>query len=337
LEQRLKERGVGAGNSITSKTLVRDLMGVWLADVEQSGRRRPQTVARYRAIVEKIVVPGVGGLELWEASTDRLHTFLNREATTRPGQAKHARVALLGAFALAVQRGAVAVNPVIGARLPVGEKSEPRALSVEEVHRLRAGVRAYVEDPDQVGHPRPKDLPDIIDTMLGTGARIGEVLALRWSDVDLGATPVRVTISGTVVQLAGGVVRQAVPKTSSSFRVVTVPGFVAEALLRRSVEEWPNNGDLIFPSSTGTLRWTNNVQRQWRAARESKHLDGLEWVNLHALRKTVATLVERSSTVHDAAALLGHASPAITGRVYVERASVTPDVSKVLDALGGAA
>ncbi|GEO95208.1 tyrosine-type recombinase/integrase [Kocuria turfanensis] len=335
LEQRLKERGAGAGNTITSTTLVRDLLAVWLVDVEQSGRRRPQTLARYKAVAENIVVPGLGGVELWEATTDRLHTFLGKEAATRPGQAKHARVVLLGAFSLAVQRGAVAVNPVTGARLPAGEKAEPRALTIEEVHRLRAGVRAYVSDPDQVGHPRPKDLPAIIDVMLGTGARIGEVLALRWSDIDLGATPVRITINGTVVQLAGGVMRQGVPKTSSSFRVVTVPGFVADALLARSVEEWPNDGDLVFPSSTGTLRWTNNVQRQWRAARASKHLDGLDWVNLHALRKTVATLVERSSTVHDAAALLGHSSPAITGRVYVERASVAPDVSAALEALGG--
>ncbi|MFF0990218.1 tyrosine-type recombinase/integrase [Kocuria nitroreducens] len=205
-------------------------------------------------------------------------------------------------------------------------EAPPRTLSRYE--------RAYVSDPDQAGHPRPKDLPAIIDVRLGTGARIGEVLALRWSDVDLGATPVRITISGTVVQLAGGVVRQGV-KTSSSFRVVTVPGFVADALLARSVEEWPDDGDLAFPSSTGTLRWTNIVQRLWRAAGASKHLDGLEWVNLHALRRSVATMVEGSSTVHDAAALLGHSSLAITGRVDVERAGVAPDVSAVLDPRGG--
>ncbi|MFF0902283.1 UNVERIFIED_CONTAM: tyrosine-type recombinase/integrase [Kocuria sp. CPCC 205316] len=302
--------------------------------MEQSGRRRPRTLARYKAVAENIVVPGLGGVELWEATTDRLHTFLGRGTVTRPGRAKHARVLLLEAFALAVQRGAVGVNPVTGARLPAREKDEPRALTVEEVHRLRAGVRAYVGDPEQVGHPRPKDLPAIIDVMLGTGARIGEGLALRWSDVDLGAARSG-SRSGTVVQLAGGVGRQGVPKTSSSFRVVTVPGFVADALLAWSVEEWPNEGDLVFPSGTGTLRWTHNVQRQWRAARASKHLDGLEWVNLHVLRRTVATLVERSSTVHDAAALLGHSSPALTGRVHVERAGVAPDVSAALEAPGG--
>lgn len=59
------------------------------------------------------------------------------------------------------------------------------------------------------------------------------------------------------------------------------------------MEELPNTRDLVLPSSTGTLREVNNLERQWRDARKSEHLTGFEWVTWHTFRKTVATLVDR--------------------------------------------
>lgn len=87
-----------------------------------------------------------------------------------------------------------------------------------------------------MGPKRAPDLLDIVHLLLATGCRVGELCALRWSDVDLSASPATVTISGTVVRIAGQVlVRQPTPKTGAGHRTVTLPRFAADTLLRRQV------------------------------------------------------------------------------------------------------
>lgn len=103
------------------------------------------------------------------------------------------------------------------------------------------------------------------------------------------------------------------------------------------MEELPNTRDLVLPSSTGTLREVNNLERQWRDARKSEHLRGFEWVTWHTFRKTVATLVDRHSGTEDTAAVLGHSGTAVTSKHYVQRASVAPDASAALEVIGNGA
>ena len=100
------------------------------------------------------------------------------------------------------------------------------------------------------------------------------------------------------------------------------------------MQDHPNARDLVFPSSTGTLREVNNVERQWRDARSSEYLRGFSWVIWHTFRRTVATLIDRATGTEDAAAVLGHSGTAVTARHYVQRAAVAPDVSAALNALG---
>lgn len=72
--------------------------------------------------------------------------------------------------------------------------------------------------------------------MLGTSARIGEVLAIRKCDVDVTVTPAKVRIRGTIVSPAGKqTYRQHQPKTQKSTRVVSVPSFAAEVVRQRLV------------------------------------------------------------------------------------------------------
>ncbi|WP_285728846.1 tyrosine-type recombinase/integrase [Kocuria sp. NBRC 114282] len=256
-------------------------------------------------------------------------------AVKTPGRAKTAKTVLTQMFGLAARHDAVRANPVPDTRLPERRPKAVRALSVDEVRALRRGLHASLAEPVKSGPARAQDLAEVVDVALGTGARVGELLALRWADVDLGASPVTVTISGTVVRTEeAGLVRQGHVKTAAGFRTVNVPRFASDVLLRRSVEELPNTRDLVFPSSTGTLREVNNLERQWRDARKSEDLKGFEWVTWHTFRKTVATLVDRSSGTEDAAAVLGHAGTAVTSKHYVQRASVAPDVSGTLEQLG---
>src|SRR3546814_3232502 len=77
-------------------------------------------------------------------------------------------------------------------------------------------------------------MADTIDLMLATGARIGEILALRWIDVHLDGDRPKVTISGTIKTEPGkGTYRKTSPKSDSSLRTVIIPNFAAAVLVRR--------------------------------------------------------------------------------------------------------
>lgn len=77
-------------------------------------------------------------------------------------------------FALAARYDLVQFNPVTDAYRPPASRSVPRALTVEDVHELRGRVKAW-QEAQRLGPKRAHDLVEIIDVMLGTGARIGEV------------------------------------------------------------------------------------------------------------------------------------------------------------------
>lgn len=331
LETELRDRVDAAGAGITGDTRLSSLGELWLEEIAQAGLT-PQTVDRYRDAFEKIVVPGLGGLRVREATVSAVDRFLKAVASKTPAQAKQARVVLNGMLGMATRHDAIRSNPVRETRLPRGTRKPVQALSVDEVAALRRGVQLWQDDPHQMGPKRAPDLLDVVDLLLATGCRIGEVCALRWDDVDLAANPATATIRGTVVRIAGrGLVRQATPKTASGHRTVTLPRFAVDTLLRRQVQAWPNPHNVIFPSSSGTLRDPHNLRRQWRDAR---HAAGFDWVVPHSFRKTVATIIDRESGTKDAAAVLGHSGVAVTEAHYVQRASIAPDVSALLEALG---
>ena len=122
------------------------------------------------------------------------------------------------------------------------------------------------------GKPGPRhtgDLADIVDLLLATGARIGEVLALRWEDLDLAAARPTLTISGTIVYVKGkGFFRQAWTKSDAGYRTIVLPQFAVAMLLARKLNAASNPHDAIFASRRGTWLSPNNVRRQWHSREE---------------------------------------------------------------------
>jgi integrase len=236
-------------------------------------------------------------------------------------------------FALAVRHGALATNPIrdIG-RLPSRHRTV-EALTVEDLDRVRAAIRAWQQPvPGKSGPRHTSDLADIVDLLLATGARIGEILALRWNDLDLDPAAPTVTICGTLVYLKGiGLFRQEWTKSEAGFRTVVLPRFAVTVLARRQEAKTDNDHDAIFCTRNGTWLAPNNVRRQWRQARADT---GLEWVVPHTFRKTVATLLDREGHSQAATAQLGHSSEDVTKTYYIAKATAAPDVSTVLQTLG---
>ena len=99
-----------------------------------------------------------------------------------------------------------------------------------------------------------RDLPDLVDFMLGTGLRIGEALAMTWPAVDLdeGVAEVR----GTVGRISGrGLVIHPKPKTRAGWRRLHLPVWLVESLQRR--ERVESEWRVVFPSQQGKLRDRN--------------------------------------------------------------------------------
>jgi integrase len=86
-----------------------------------------------------------------------------------------------------------------------------------------------------ISGPKPDgQLGGIIEVMLGTSARIGEVLAIRRRDVDITSAVPSIRITGTIVSNKGEPTqRQDHPKTAKSRRTIAIPTFTAEAVRRR--------------------------------------------------------------------------------------------------------
>lgn len=321
----MTDRAAPSDDELTPETTLARLAVKWLSEVD-AGTLATNTRERYRGVVQDYVVKGLGAVRVREVTVGRVEAFL-KAIGERHGQpsARLARTVLSGMFAMAARHDAAPRNIVRDSAAVRVISQEVRALTVAEVRALRSGLRA---DKRAVRG----DLPDVVDAMLATGARIGEILALRWCDVDLAGAVPTVTISGTVVRVPKqGLTIQDHPKTAASRRRLRIPAFLVEVLLRRRVEQVEGSSfDVVFASAAGTLRDPTNFRDQWRDARERL---GMPWVVPHTFRKSVATVlaVESSRTAADQ---LGHVGTAVTEKHYVARTHEGPDARVHLDSFG---
>jgi integrase len=312
------------------------LVDYWLEDIELEGRLAITTRQLYERDMRGLVMPAFEGFTLREIGVARCDRFLKHLAKESYSKAKHARIVLRLAFSLAVRHEILPRSPMDHVARLYRDRTPPNALSNAEVDAVRAAVKHWEQGLSKTG-PRPDgQLSSIIEVMLGTSARIGEVLALRRSDVDVSSLPATMRIAGTIISAKGApTVRQDHPKTARSRRVVALPSFSAQALRRRMAQQGRlRPDDLVFASRVGTPLTTNNVRRQLRHV---LGLAGIEGVTPHAFRRTAATAINDRAGIELAAELLGHTDPKTTIQHYIRRSeTVNPATAALLDqAFGG--
>jgi integrase len=329
----LRDRSAPSADEITRDTLISRLAEMWLEEIEAEGRLAPQSIDLYRDSTNGVILPSFGGLRIRENTVSRIDRCFKAVAAHHPAKARLARIVYGQMLGMAVRHGALDTNPVREiARLRTNPR-EVRALAVDDLDTVRAAIRQWQTPSENKPGPRRKgDLADIVDVLLATGGRIGEVLAVRGIDLDFDADPPTLTFSGTIVYVKGkGFYRQPWTKSDAGYRTLSLPPFAVEALMRRRASAQKNDLDAIFPSRKGTWLSPHNVRRQWREARKDTDL---EWVTPHTFRKTVATLLDREADTKTAAAQLGHENEDTTKGHYIQKAHLAPDSSVVLNALG---
>lgn len=331
LRAKLAERKAPTEQSITAETTIAKLGAIWIKFLRDEGRLENTTINEYQRVLDKVVHPGLGGLRLREATTSRLDLFLIRLRSVSASRQRKTKVVLGAMLSLAVRHDALATNPVQQTSRLRREKAEPRSLSASDLEAVRTALSSWA-DQSRPGPKANSDMADVIDLMLATGARIGEILALRWIDVDLDGDRPKITISGTIKTEPGkGTYRKPSPKSDSSLRTVIIPNFAATVLVRRlSVGADAAPEAPVFATRNGTWHQVTNVERRWRQIRKDT---GLDWVTPHTFRKTVATLVAERVGAETAAKQLGHSSPVITRQFYISKPEIAADVAHVLDEL----
>ncbi len=323
LRESLRDRGTGDDPVASATRRASEVAALWLAEVDDSdlawGTKR-----LYRFTVESYVLPGLGELRLREVTVPAVDRLLAAVSSSHgAAAAKSTRSVLSGILGLAVRHGLLPSNPVREAAIRRGARTSrgPRALTVEETRQLRARLGA---DPDAVR----RDLPDLVEFMLGTGVRIGEACAIGPSAVDLQAAIL--AVDATVIRIRSlGLVIQDFPKSTAGRRTVALPPAVVD-LLRRRIDIHPNAADpaVIFPSPQGRLRDPSNTSGDLRAALDRA---GFPWVTSHVFRKTVATRLDDAGlSARQIADHLGHSRPSLTQDVYLGRGQASPAAAAAL-------
>lgn len=312
LKTKCAER-LGASDTevLTTTSPVSALMEHWL---ETKTKIRPQTRERYRNAIDNHIIPAFGNMRLNEVTPAFLNEWLHGKTQ---GVAANVRSVLNGAFSMATRYGLIQANPMAVIEPLTVETKDVRALAVEEIQPFR----------DQIARSGDELLVDVTDFCLATGLRAGEVLALRWEDVDLEHEPPIMRVTGTLTySKETGHVRQEEGKTTAARRPIQLPAVAVEILERRH-EKFGEHLPMVFPSGAGTYVWENNFNRLLREARGEQ----FKWVTIHSLRKTLGSVVADELGPHKAADVLGHADSRLTETVYYQRNRRGVAIGDVID------
>ncbi|MFC4455603.1 tyrosine-type recombinase/integrase [Deinococcus sonorensis] len=319
---RSQQSDAGRAGVAVSKATVGDVGPRWLAsraDLAEGAQRR------YRAALEREVLPRWGSVKVTEVRRPQLVAWLAALKTRKPdaegkhGPLGHSAVRLvhtvmrgLLAYAVDVEQ-LISVNPAdhLALRRSRAELDAPgRVVKAFDAEQARAFYRAAVAD---------RSAGPLVFSLL-TGVRMGEALALRWDAVNLqaGTVEIRATRSG-----GEGPVYEAAPKSRAGRRVLHVAGD-ALACLQRQVAQveaerearlpgW-REPEYVFHTLVGTPYHPDAMKRIMRRVCEAAEVPVL---NPHGLRHTAATLMlSGGADVAAVSAHLGHSRISITMDTY---------------------
>jgi integrase len=302
-------RAADRGQDLAAKSrTVAEWLNEWLTDYKAHDGTRPATLARYRQVVDTHLIPSLGRTKLDKLKPADVHRMLAaRRETLSAGTLIKIHGVLRAALADAERMELVSRNVARAVRVPGQATTQRRALTVEEARQF---LHATADDR----------LHALFVVAMTVGLRRGELLGLRWDDVDTEGRTLTVRRS---VQRVGDRLRIVEPKTRTSRRVIPLPASAVAALeahkKRQDTERekagnaWKENG-LVFASTIGTLMEPRNVSRRFTQLRDRTDLT---WLRLHDLRHATATfLLAAGVEIRTVMEILGHATVRMTLETY---------------------
>ena len=298
---------------LSSTSTFSKLLDEYLA-VKKTDGTKPQSVDRYTDVIEKHLKPTLGALRLNEITPLVMDQWLH---SSKRRNVQQCRTVLNGAFGLAARYRLIGHNPMKDVRPLKTAKKEVNRLTPEEVTEFLKDLRK--SDYEYVY--------EVCVLALLTGFRAGELLALNFSDIDEEKDPPVLTLNATIsYSKATGNIRQEHGKTDAATRSISLAPKAME-IIRKNKERHGEYLPMVFPSATGTYRWENNFNEDFRTAR------GERWKNvtIHTLRRTFSSVGKGNLDPWSLAVAMGHADSSITEKFYIARDAV--DVAAFADQL----
>ena len=302
------KRKVAGGVDVNDTSPVAEYLEHWLS-VARGGLRHNTWVA-YRQSVRNHINPFVGDVRLADLRPDHVQRLYSDRLAAGVGACavRQSHAVLHRALGQAVRWRLVVRNVASLVEKPALPRSVARALSTAEVHGLLLAARG-------------ERLEGLYYVAFVTGMRIGELLGLRWSDVDWERQGM--SVSRQVTQVSGEGLVFGPVKSAAGNRLVALGGDGLDALRdqRARVDSWRGfagerwvEHDLIFPNFLGKPLDGRQVRVEFRAVCERA---GLAPVRFHDLRHTSASLMLRAPVpARVVSERLGHSDVGITLNVY---------------------
>ena len=289
----------------------------WL-NVYMKPSLRPTTWESYRYQVEGHIIPALGHLRLAQLQTAHIQRLYNdklqggrldgKPGGLSPKSVRYIHTVIHSCLEQARKESMITINPAGAVRLPKLEKPEIKYLGTAEAAIFLAMAR-------ESKHFAAFYLA------LSTGMRRGELLALRWKDIDFEAE--QLTVNQGLVRISGkGLVFQE-PKTALSNRVISLAPAVAQVLKEHREQQtdgrimagaaYNSELDLVFSNELGEPICPRAFTRVFERLVKKAGLN----VTFHGLRHTFATLaLQEGVDVKTIQETLGHHSAAFTMDVY---------------------
>jgi integrase len=289
-----------------------DAAAEFLRYIEHDRARKRETVKTYASIVRAQLIPAFGSMQLETITSDLVESWV-ADVDLAPASRSKALLVLQGIFKRARRVYKLPVNPLADVeRPPLQTSGAIDVFSPEEVWAL---VRGAASEQDGA----------LYLTAAFTGLRRGELIALRWRDVDFGGATIRVRGS-----YSGG--QMTTPK-SGRVRAVPMAPEVAEAIARLSSRDhFTSDDDPVFASPTGTYLDASALRRRYVAALDRA---GLRRLRFHDLRHTFGTRMIAKADIRRVQEWMGHADIQTTMK-YLHYAPREEDAQLVAEAFAGA-
>ena len=333
----MEENQLQLGHSKESEALFGPAFLEWLRLYKSPPARKPSTYASYLDTYHIHFAPAFSNLPLHQITQDVIQEYYQKKQLNgarldgkkgglSPKTIRNHHMILKDFFTYAIGKYKLPGNPTLSTTRPEVVQKEMRVLSPEE---MQIFIEEVMKESQRIA----------ILTDLFVGFRVGELLALQISDLDLQHQTL--TVNKNLIRVRTEalspdnpnikilnynpekkthLIVQSTPKTKSSNREIAISDGLCELLVRHiftlAHSSWPNPDNLLFPSKTGTYIDPKSFEIRLNAV--SRRCE-IKKVNPHALRHTLATrLVEEKTPLNIVQGILGHSSIETT-RKYLHK------------------
>lgn len=284
----------------------------WLEGVQTSVR--PKTAEAYEWAIGKHIVPRIGGVKLVKVGPRHLEKVYQemRSDGKAPQTIRNVHKVAGTMFSKAVRLGLIARNPGHIADVPKVPKREPPMFDRQELQTFLAEARSH-------------RMEALFALAVTSGARSGELLGLRWSDVEMEAGLINIRTALQQTRQGFALVE---PKTKGSVRTLALSHVAGDALRRQRIRQneealrvgpgWNNDWNLVFTNEIGgPLDRKNVLRRDLKPLLVRAGLPSMTFQNLRHISGSLALDYGVPLTVVSQA--LGHTDLTTTARVYLHQ------------------